>query len=207
MNAPDSLPGRLYLLAYDERRQRPVTAARVGYALRAAALADLQLSGRISDDDGTVVADRAARCADPVLAAVLADVRDRPRSWRKVVSRNDRATTRAVRDQLVAGGWIRVEARRILGLLPADRIVLRDPLLRRRLAAVVDQALRPTTAPSTVDRRDAALVALAAAAEARTVLDRRRRREHKDRITALTERSGDAAPALRAAVRAAASAG
>jgi Golgi phosphoprotein 3 (GPP34) len=203
MDAPDSLPGRLYLLAYDPRRQRPRTAPRIGYALRAAALADLQLSGRISDEDGTVVAGRNARSTDPVLAAVLADVRDRPRSWQRVVSRNDRATAQAVRDQLVAGGWIRVEPRRILGLVPADRIVLRDPLLPGRLAVLVDQALRPTTVPAGVDRRDAALVALAAAAEAGTVLDRRRRREHKDRITALTERSGNAAPALRAAVRAA----
>lgn len=56
------------------------------------------------------------------------------------------------------------------------------------------------TGPVPVDQvsdRDAALVALAAAAELRTLATGSERRRYKERIEALTVRSGTAAPALK----------
>ncbi|MFH9978765.1 GPP34 family phosphoprotein [Streptomyces sp. NPDC017179] len=52
-----------------------------------------------------------------------------------------------------------------------------------------------------VPERDAAVVALAAAAELRTLVPAKDRRRHKARIDELTDRSGAAAPALRRVVR------
>jgi hypothetical protein len=199
---PQSLPARLYLLAYNPRRQRPVTAVRLGYALRAAALADLQLTGHLTDDQGRPRSAGRAPVPDPVLAAVLAEVAGgRPRPWDWWVRHNDRATARSVAAELTRGGWIRVEPYRRFGLIPTDRVTIRDPLLTRRLAGTVVQALRPSQPVSQVDARDAALVALVAAGEAGAVLNRRQRREHADRIAQLTELAGPAAPALRKAIR------
>jgi hypothetical protein len=39
---PEPRPPRLYLLAYDKRRQRLAARTQLGYVLRAAALADLE---------------------------------------------------------------------------------------------------------------------------------------------------------------------
>jgi hypothetical protein len=194
----------MYLLAYDPRRRRPVTGYRLGYALRAAALTDLWLTGQLTDVDGRPrPAIRAtATATDPVLAAVLAQVAaGRPQSWQRWIQRTDRGIGPAVRDQLAAGGWIRAERRRILGVFPVDRITIRDPLLAGRLSAAVAEALRPGRLPDRLDRRDAALVALAAAGEARAALPRRQAREHATRLAQLADLAGPAVPALRKAVQ------
>jgi hypothetical protein len=52
-----------------------------------------------------------------------------------------------------------------------------------------------------VSDRDAALVALAAAAELRTLVPGKDSELHKDRIEELTERGGAAAPALRKVIQ------
>jgi Golgi phosphoprotein 3 (GPP34) len=81
MELPESLPARLYLLAYDRRRQRLTARTQLGYVLRAAALADLELRGNLTDQDGKarVAGDRVV--ADPVLDAVLQEIAgSRPRS-------------------------------------------------------------------------------------------------------------------------------
>jgi hypothetical protein len=193
MQLPPGLPARLYLLAYDRKRQRPVTALRLGYALRAAALADLHLLGHLTDADGKPAA-KGTRPTDPILAEVLAEIAGSPpRRWESWVRRNNTTAAKAVRDQLVAGGWIRVDPRRIR----RDRVIVRDQLLVRRLSELVTRTLRQADSVSTVDRRDATLVALAAAAEASAVLGRRRRREHADRIKRLSAVAGPAVPALR----------
>jgi hypothetical protein len=203
MSLPDSLPGRLYLLACEPRTGRLVAQPGFGCLLRAAALTDLLLAGQLADDQGRPRTTGRSRVADPVLAAVRSQVDgSRPRSWQHWVKTRERATARAVRDQLAADGWVRLEPRRLLGIVPTTRVMLRDAAARQQLAATVDDALRRTLPLSQVDPRDAALVALSAAAEQRTVLTRRQRREHRERITRLTELTGPAAPALRKAVRA-----
>ena len=201
MELPESLPARLYLLAYDKRRQRLTARTQLGYVLRAAALADLELRGDLADEDGKVrvVADR--RVEDPVLDAVLQEIAgSRPRTWGHWVRAGQRATKRAVRDQLDAGRWIRVEPRRVLGLFPAATVTLRDPRALSRLTLNAARTLHGGRPAERLDRRDAALVALAAAGEL-PLLSRRQRREQRRRITRLTERSGSAAPALHTVVQ------
>jgi hypothetical protein len=201
MELPESLPARLYLLAYDKRRRRLTARTQLGYALRAAALADLELRGNLADEGGKVRVADDRPVGDPVLDAVLQEIAgSRPRGWGHWVRAGRRAIKRAVQDQLDAGRWIRVAPRRVLGLVPAATITLRDPRALSRLTLIAARTLHGGRPAERVDRRDAALVALAAAGEL-PVLPRRQRRAQRHRITRLTERSGSAAPALHKVVQ------
>jgi hypothetical protein len=195
---PESLPQRLYLLAYDTRRQRLSGRTQLGYLLRAAALTDLLLRGLVADERGKVVAGERHQLDDPVLGAVLRQVAEsRPRSWTHWVRSGQRPLRLAVREQLKAGGWIRVEPRRVLGIFPASRVTVQDTRVLKRLAGIIARALGAGLPAARVDPGDAALVALAAAGELSTAISRRQRREHRQRIARLSERAGPAAPALR----------
>jgi Golgi phosphoprotein 3 GPP34 len=165
VDVPESLPARLYLLAYDTRRQRLVARSQLGHLLRAAALTDLFLSGRLADQAGKPRVVGSGGVADPVLARVLAQVAEsRPRSWDHWITKDTRGIKFAVRDQLAAGQWIRVEPYRVLGLFRASRISLRRPAEVKRLASTVVEVLRPGQPVTRVDPREAAIVALASAA-------------------------------------------
>jgi hypothetical protein len=195
---PGSLPAQLYLLAYDPRKERLTARTQLGYLMRAAALTDLRLGGKIADGGRKVRVTNPGGVPDPVLAGVLREVADsRPRTWTSWVRRGERRTRLAVRAQLDADGWIRVEPRRVLGIFPTTRITIRDPLVIQRLTDRLGTALRGPDA----DPRAAALVALAAAGELRTVLPRAKAREYKRRIADLSERTGPAVPALRRVIQ------
>jgi len=132
------LPAQLFLLAVDPRRQRLTARIELGYVLRAAALVDLQLSGHLVDVDGRPKATDSAAAADPVLDGVLRQVTADPRRrWRYWIRKDTRQLIRDVRHQLLAGRRIELAPYRILGLLPAQRIVILDPLLRDRIAILV----------------------------------------------------------------------
>ncbi|SEL55162.1 GOLPH3/VPS74 family protein [Nonomuraea pusilla] len=200
MDIPDSLPAQLYLLCYDPRRRRVVTNHRSPYLLQAAALTELLLRGRLADDGGRVRVVRDDPVGDPVLDDVLLRVAgSRPHRWRHWISRDGRATARAVLDALESGGWVRVERRRTLLLLTRSEVRVRDARVPKRLATRVSGAL---TGPlSRVGEQQAALVALAAAGEVRTALPKAKLRAYEERVARLTERSGRAAPELRKAIR------
>lgn len=201
---PPSLPARLYLLAYDPRKQRPVT-YRMRYALRAAALADLWLGGQLVDSHGrpkVAGAGSATTVTDPVLAGMLAQIEaSKPRLWEHWIRRPDRSIRAAVRDQLAGAGLIHAEPRRVALLFHADRVTIRDPLLVERLHGTVADTLRPGHQPAQLDPRDAALTALAAAGEARTALTRAQARAHRTRLAQLETIAGPAPRALRKAVK------
>ncbi len=226
MELPESLPARLYLVSYDLDRQRPTGRAYLGYLLRAAALTDLFLAGHLADVKGKVQvknppttrtttptaarmiqpvpATGRTRAMDPLLEDVLKQVAgsSRPRSWKYWVRKNSRPAVRAVRDQLETAGWIRVEPHRILHLFPADTITVRDPRVVRELRDNAGRVARGSVPPAHVDPYDAAVVALAAAARLKTVLTRAQRREHRARITRLTELCGPPPIALRKVIAA-----
>jgi hypothetical protein len=61
MELPESLPARVYLLAYDRRRQRLTARPQLGFLLRAAAMADLELGGRVGLFPSAVVTIRDPR--------------------------------------------------------------------------------------------------------------------------------------------------
>ena len=199
MQRPDSLPAQLFLLAVDPHRQRLTARGEIGYLLRAAALVDLQLADHLVDDGGRPRASGNSQIPDPVLEAVLHQVAADPRRrWRYWLRKDAHRMVRAVREQLVADRRIVLERYRILGLIPAQRIVVLDPLVRDRIVGAVDAALSDAWP---VGERTAALVALAAAAELRIVLPRTRRRENRARIAELTERAGPLPPLLRGVLR------
>lgn len=198
-----SLPARLYLLSWDAERSKLIGNDHDrGMVARAAALTELLLAGNLTDTDGKPTVVPAAEApADPVLALVLADlVDDKPRRWRTWISRRTRPVTRAVRDQLVANGWVRTEQLRILGVFPYTRVVVPDTRVVTELTQMLRTALSGGRPVSEVDVRDAALVALAAAGEVRPAMDRRRRREHKERIEQLEQRVRPVPTALRKAL-------
>lgn len=181
MNLPRSLPARLYLLAYDLDKERMTARTQLGLVLRAAALAELYLDGRLTDDGGKVKVAAARPTGDPILDAVLRRIADaRPRSWRRWVRTDERRIVREVRDRLEKERWITVERRRIL----PDRVRLRERPQVERYAAEVKAALRPAAQP---DRRTAAALVLAARGELPTVLSRRERREHRGRLEELAD--------------------
>ncbi|MEU6414861.1 GPP34 family phosphoprotein [Microbispora sp. NPDC046933] len=200
MEIPGSLPAQLYLLAYDPRKERVVTNYRFPYLLRAAALTDLLLAGRIADDGGKVRVVSEDRLADPVLDGLLHQIaQSRPWPWRHWISKDGRATVRAVRDELETGRWVRVELRQPFLIFNRSHVRVRDTRVVKRLTTQVTAALNGPV--SRVGDREAALVGLAAAGELGTILPRARRRAHKQRIALLAERGGPAAPALRKVIQ------
>ncbi|MEV4258970.1 GPP34 family phosphoprotein, partial [Spirillospora sp. NPDC049652] len=162
---PETLPQRMFLLAYDTRKQRlTLRGERLGYVLRAAALTELFLDGRLGEERGKPVAGTPGPDPYGVVAQISAT---RPRPWPYWVRKDARRMVRTVRDELESGGWIRVRPRRVLGVFPATAIELRDPRVLKALAGGVTSALRGRPVAH-VNSLDAAAVALAAAGEVRT---------------------------------------
>lgn len=206
MSLPESLPARMYLLAYDTGKNRLTARTQLGLVLRAAALADLYLAERLTDERGRPRAVPGRPMGDPVLDGLLDQIAGRrPRSWHRWIGSQERGTIRAVRDQLEAGRCITVRRR----ILRSARIELRDPRAVRQYADQVRAALRAPAARA--EPRTAAALALAARGEVPTVVSRRERREHRRRLDELAVYTGPVADALRKALRskraAAASAG
>ena len=201
MELPESLPGRMYPLAYHPGKRRMTAGSHLGYVMRAAALADLLLADALADASGKAGSQPGRVVTDPLLDVVRQQIAtSRPRSWRHWVSKGAGSMKRDVRDQLAAEGWIRVQPRRILGMFPAAKITVEDLRVVERLAGLVAAALRDPI--EEVGPRDAALVALAAAGELNSALPRARRREHKERIARLSEGTGPVVKALRKAIQA-----
>lgn len=212
MAVPDSLPQRVFLLAYNPDKGRVGMGTHLGAMLRAAALADLYLGGHLSDERGRAIVgtrhsahghDHAGAGHrpghDPVLGMILEQVTgSKPHRWQSWIDSRQRATFKAVRQQLGEGGWARLEPRKVLGLFPTTKITLRDPRVRKELLARVNDALKKPI--GRVDRTDAALVAILAAADLTLVLDRRTRRTYRQRIQELTQLSGPVGPALRRSI-------
>ncbi|TDW89183.1 GPP34 family phosphoprotein [Kribbella sp. VKM Ac-2566] len=215
---PNSLAARVFLLAYDPERGRLTARSKLGKVLRAAVLIDLQLSGNIDDDNGRArVATPGPRSTgsrsagsgsagsgsvpapvDPVVAAVLEELRAvGPRRWRHWIDRRAGVTVRQVRDELARAHLIKVEPHRVLGIFPAARITLRQPLVRRHILQSARDTLRPSRLVTRVDLRDAAVVVLASTADLRTVVTKEQQARHKDRLAQLAVRVGPVVPALK----------
>jgi hypothetical protein len=204
MDVPESLAGRLYLLAYDLRRQRVTGRSELGYIMRAGALTDLLLAGHLTDEGGKPRTRTGAPLTDPLLETVRGQIEgSRPRSWQHWVNRGARQASRSVRDQLAADGWIRLEPHRVLGLFPTTRVTVRDTRVVKRLAGTVSATLRAGRPPSRLDPADAVLVALAAVGELNVVLPRAKRRANKRRIDELSTYAGPVPRALQKAIKSA----
>ncbi|MFC4070373.1 GOLPH3/VPS74 family protein [Actinoplanes subglobosus] len=205
MTVPGSLAQRIFLLAHDPDKGRVRVGTNLGAMVRAAALADLYLQGHLTDERGRAATVAGRSCTDPVLTTVLAEIAgSRPRKWQSWVDRRQHATVGAVRAQLGADGWARLEPYRILGIFPSVRVTPRDPRVRKELAGRVRAALKEPI--NRVDPADAVLVAIVAAGQLSLVLDRRGRRDARKRLQELTDISGPIGPALRKSIEASAAA-
>ncbi|MEU9189339.1 GPP34 family phosphoprotein [Streptomyces sp. NPDC048484] len=202
-NGPLSLPARLYLLAWDTTKRKVTGESQVPHLVRAGALTELAQRGLLADTDGVATpTDPDGRTGDPVLDGLLELIEEsRPHKWKTWVSLRARITLDAVQAQLAADGYLRAEKTRVLGVFPSveyeiDRVAVVDGL--REEARLVLEGPVPV---DEVSERDAAFVALAAAAELRTLLSGRERRQYEERVEALAVRSGAATPALKQAVQ------
>jgi hypothetical protein len=203
MTPPGTLPAQLYLLACDPGRQRLSGRSQLGYVLRAAVLAELQLRGLLTDRGGkpVVTTGPAAAGLDPLHQRVLAELANsKPRRWTHWVSKNATSTRRAVEDALVSAGALRITRARRLGLLPVSRISLTDPRVRTGIETVLRETVLGCEPVARVAPKAAALVALAAAGDLRTALPHSMRRACKQRIKDLSTAAGAPAAALRHAL-------
>ncbi|WP_166463033.1 GOLPH3/VPS74 family protein [Amycolatopsis acidicola] len=202
MTPPETLPAQLFLLAFDLRRGKLTGRGELGLMLRAAALADLVLSGHLTDEAGNAVASGRPP-EDLVLRAVFEEVSQVPgRSWRRWVGRGKRAMVGAVRDQLAGARVVGAEQTRVLGLFPYTRVTVKDTRAARRVADQVGRAIRGGQPVNRVDAPVAALAALAAAGELRVVAGGGERRQYRDRLRELGSRIDPIPAALRRAVKA-----
>ena len=198
-----SLPARLYLLAWDTTKLKVTDAAHLPHLVRAGALTELAQRGLLADVDGIATpTDPDAQTGDPVLDGLLELVEEsRPHRWKTWVGLRARVTLDAARAQLAADGYLRAEKTRVLGVFPSveyeiDRVAVVDAL-----RAEARDVLEGPVPVEEVPEQDAALVALAAGAELRTLLSGKEQRQYKQRIEDLVERSGATTPALKKAVQ------
>ena len=194
-----SLPAELYLLACDTERERLTKRDVLGSVLRAAVLIELTDRGCLTDEDGRARTVGDKRTGDPLLDEALRGIaaERRPRKWKALVQKERKQTFQAVEQRLEKERMIRVERRTWL----SDVVVVKDTALVKRLRAEAVETLTGGRPVGQFTTRQAALTALAAVGGLPTVTSGKDRREYKDRIKALTERAGEAGPALKKALQ------
>ncbi|MGI5404089.1 GOLPH3/VPS74 family protein [Streptomyces sp. CA-135486] len=201
-NGSLSLAARLYLLSWDTERMTVVGAAHLALLVRAGALAELAQRGMLTEDDGAVRPIGDNRTGDLPLDKLLELIEEsRPRRWQRWLTFHSAYTLDAVRTQLTAAGYLRKRRRRVLGIFPSAHYELDRVDVVKSMREDARTVLAGPAAVAEISDQDAALVALAAAAELRTLANSRERALHKARIAALAERSGAAAPALKTIIR------
>ncbi|MEU2908556.1 GOLPH3/VPS74 family protein [Streptomyces massasporeus] len=195
-NGPLTLSARLCLLAWDAPGPAAGAAHRPA-PVRAGVLVELARRGLLTDEDGIATpVDPDASAGDAVLDGLLELVREsRPHPWRTWVTLRARVTFDAVREQLVADGFLRAEKRRVLGVFPTVEYALERAAVVEVLREETRQILRGALPVAGISERDAALAVLAAAAD---LLDEN---TPDRRIEQLTKRAGASMPGLASVVR------
>ncbi|MFD9951135.1 GOLPH3/VPS74 family protein [[Kitasatospora] papulosa] len=177
-----TLPEELLLLALDPVRGKPYCRGRfLEYGVAGAALAELELQGRIAEERGRVVVVNPLDPPDPLLAVFLRGLPPPGKggflsgaSARRWVRQAGRRAGGLYLDALVERGVLRRETRRFLGLLPYHR----HPAGPGSRAEQVLRGYEESRAAGHPDRRGRLLAALAAAVELPAVVrggDRRAR--------------------------------
>jgi hypothetical protein len=192
LELPQTLHAQLFLLTYDRYRGRldGDNRWRFGLALRTAMLTDLCLTGHLTDDkDRPRIAD-APLPRNPLLRTVLDDIGDNePQDWMHAVARDQRHVPRIVRSELEAAGWLWVQRRRILGIIPTARLRLSDEDLVTSLAATVVIALRDAIAGRPADERQLAVGLIGALGQLPTVFSFDEASRHASELEDLVTRA------------------
>ncbi|MEU3827480.1 GPP34 family phosphoprotein [Streptomyces sp. NPDC029080] len=194
----DDLPCLTYLLAYDDAADGLYDRSRTELLVRAAALIDLALRGRLGEDGGTVTVSGTEPTGVAVLDAVLRDAAGH--GWRTLVRRHRKRTLTAVEDRLAAAGLLTVHAPRTL--LATRRVTVTDRAVPAEVRARVSATLHGDGPVREIPAADAVLLALAAAGGIHAVVSRQDGKTRRDRIDACTGRLAVLAPGLEKAVRA-----
>lgn len=189
----------MYLLGHDNVAEGPYDRSRTELLVRAAALVDLALRGRLGEDGGTVTVSGTEPTGDPVLDGVLRDAAA-GHGWKALVRRHRKRTLTEVEDRLAAAGLLTVKVPRTR--FGARRLTVTDRAVPAALRARVSAALHGDGPVQEIPAADAALLALAAAGGIRSVVSRQDQKTFRARIDACTGRLAALAPGLETAVRA-----
>ncbi|KOV71855.1 membrane protein [Streptomyces sp. NRRL WC-3723] len=195
----DDLPCTLYLLVHDEAAEGPYDRSRAALLVRAAALIDLALRGRLQEQGGKVTVCGTEPTGDPVLDRVLRDAGD-GHSWKRLVRRHRAHTLTDAEDRLIAAGLLTVKPPRTR--LGTRRLSVTDRAVPDALRARVSAVLHGDGPVRDVPAADAALLALAAAGRVRSVVSRQDQNVFRARIDTCTGSLATLAPGLEKAVRA-----
>ncbi|WP_369244324.1 GPP34 family phosphoprotein [Streptomyces sp. R41] len=195
----DDLACLMYLLAHDDAADGPYDRSRTQLLVRAAALIDLALRGRLGEAGGTVTVSGKQPTGDLVLDGVLRDAAG-GHGWKHLVRRHRKRTLTEVEDRLAAAGLLTVKAPRTR--LGTRRLTVTDRAVPAVLRARVSTALHGDDPVTEIPAADAALLALAAAGGIHSVVSRQDHKTFRARIDACTGQLGALAPGLEKAVRA-----
>lgn len=186
MDLPQTLHGQLYLLAFDRDQHRfdGDNLSLFGFALRAAMMTDLYLTGYLQDKD-----DKPHRLSDtppndPVLRAAFHQIRGT--DWARLIAENQGKAPHVVRDQLQATGWLHVQRHRILGLIPTTRVTLYDKDIVSILAHQVTEALRNAIHGRPADPRPLAVGLLGVLGQMPSVFSYEECARHRQELRELT---------------------
>jgi len=147
-HVPSTLHGQLFLLAFDPKQGRfdGPDSTLFGLALSAAMLADLYLDGFLVERNRCPVPGRAASPDDQLLRSAFAQVGVHNRAtWAQLIAGRNGYAVSAVREQLIAEGWLHTGRHAVLAV-PAASLELYDPCRVGVLADEVTGALRNATA-------------------------------------------------------------
>ncbi|MDL5154614.1 GPP34 family phosphoprotein [Actinomycetospora termitidis] len=195
-----TLPQAVYLLCHDLERDRLGEDSDLlrGVLLRAAAVAELRLSGLLTDVDGRAVRLPGGVPDDGFLAAVLDAVPPGgTASWSAVMDGDPAAAEERVRGRLAELGVVRAVRRRRLCVVPY-RTVAVSPETRALRARVRGAVLSDT--PQAVSPAEAVLAVLAIDGDVRTVFAPGEHLGHRDAVRALGARVDAELPGLRTAL-------
>jgi hypothetical protein len=200
LELPQTLHGQLFLLAYDRRRNRVDgdDRWRFGLALRTAMLTDLYLTDHVQDEEGMPCPVGISRPDDPVLGAALDDIGDNaPKNWAQAVAHDQRKVPRLVRSQLEAAGWLLVQRRRMLGIIPSARLRLHDEDLVSGLADQVTAALCHAIDGRPADERLLAVGLIGALGQLPTVVSFEEASRRQEELEDLVDRGVPPIPGMR----------
>ncbi|MCX4460032.1 GPP34 family phosphoprotein [Streptomyces sp. NBC_01728] len=196
----DDLACLMYLLAYDDVAEGLYDRSRTQLLVRAAALTDLALRGRLGEVGGTVTVSGTEPTGDLVLDGVLRDAAGAGHGWKHLMRRHRKRTLTEVEDRLGAAGLLTLKAPRTR--FGTWRLTVTDRAVPAALRGRVSAALHGDGPVGEIPAADAALLALAVAGGVRSVVSRQDQKTFRARIDACTGCLGALAPGLEKAVRA-----